>query len=347
MPPFPALGAVSVLVFVVLASAVATFAAIPPMMPLLRRYALARPNARSSHKAPTPQGGGMAVIGVCAVGLALVLAFAPGMPDAERLSLSVLLAGTLVLAVLGGVDDLRPLPALPRLLVQLASVAAVVWSLPSGERLLPDFVPVVAERAVLTVALLWFVNLTNFMDGLDWITVAGFAPLSLALAMLAAAGAAGVAAGLIGALLLGGLLGFAPFNRPTARLFLGDVGSLPLGLLAGYALIRLGGEGHLVPAIILPLAMVTDATLTLLRRMAAGERFWDAHRSHFYQRATANGLGVMDVVTRAALVNLTLAATAGILVLVPTPARLALGCVVAVASVAALLSDFNRPRANS
>lgn len=346
MPPFPALGAFSVLAFVVLASAAATFAAIPPMMPLLRRYALARPNARSSHKAPTPQGGGMAVIGVCAAGLGLLLALAPGIPDAERLSLSLLLAGTLVLAVLGGVDDLRPLPALPRLLVQLATVAAVVWALPPDARLLPDLVPVVAERAILAVALLWFVNLTNFMDGLDWITVAGFAPLCLALALLAAAGAAGVAAGLIGALLLGGLLGFAPFNRPTARLFLGDVGSLPLGLMAGYALIRLGGEGHLVPALILPLAMVTDATLTLIRRIAAGERFWDAHRSHFYQRATVNGLGVMDVVTRAALVNVTLAATAGILAVAPTPARLALGCVVAVASVAALLSDFSRPRTN-
>jgi UDP-N-acetylmuramyl pentapeptide phosphotransferase/UDP-N-acetylglucosamine-1-phosphate transferase len=143
----------------------------------------------------------------------------------------------------------------------------------------------------------------------------------------------------------GGLLGFAPWNRPVARLFLGDVGSLPVGLLAGYGLIRLAAEGHLIPALILPLYYLADATITLLRRLRAGERVWDAHRSHFYQRATTNGYRVIEVVTRIGLVDLVLAVTGALLTLAPTPGRLALGLVVAVCCVASLLVSFNRPRA--
>ena len=89
--------------------------------------------------------------------------------------------------------------------------------------------------------------------------------------------------------LLGALIGFAPFNRPVARLFLGDVGSLPLGLVAGWLLALLADKGHLAAALLLPLYYLADATITLLRRLARGERVWQAHRTHFYQRATDNG----------------------------------------------------------
>jgi UDP-N-acetylmuramyl pentapeptide phosphotransferase/UDP-N-acetylglucosamine-1-phosphate transferase len=112
--------------------------------------------------------------------------------------------------------------------------------------------------------------------------------------------------------LAGALLGFAPFNRPVARLFLGDVGSLPIGLLSGWCLLELACRQHVAAALLLPLYYLADATITLFRRVAAGERFWDAHRSHFYQRATDNGWSVKQVVTRVFLLNLLLAGLAAI-----------------------------------
>src|SRR3954449_10438662 len=89
------------------------------------------------------------------------------------------------------------------------------------------------------------------------------------------------------------MLGFAPFNKPVARLFLGDVGSLPIGLLVGWMLLRLAGAGALPAALLLPLYYLADATLTLGKRLARGERVWQAHRTHFYQQANENGDSVM------------------------------------------------------
>src|SRR5260221_13451272 len=97
--------------------------------------------------------------------------------------------------------------------------------------------------------------------------------------------------------LAGALLGFAPFNRPVARLCLGDVGCLPIGLLTVWCLLELASRHHFAAAMLLPLYYLADATITLFRRILNGERFWDAHRSHFYQRATDNGLSVRQVVS--------------------------------------------------
>ena len=97
---------------------------------------------------------------------------------------------------------------------------------------------------------------------------------------------------LVALALCGAMIGFAPFNRPVARLFLGDVGSLPIGLLLGWLLVVLAGSGHFAAALLLPLYYLADATITLLRRLANGEPVWQAHRSHFYQRAMDNGFSV-------------------------------------------------------
>ena len=105
------------------------------------------------------------------------------------------------------------------------------------------------------------------------------------------------------AALFGAMLGFAPFNRPVAKIFLGDVGSLPIGLLAGWCLLQLACHQHLAAALLLPLYYLADATVTLLRRMARREPFWAAHRTHFYQRATDNGFSVSRVVSEVFALN--------------------------------------------
>ena len=110
--------------------------------------------------------------------------------------------------------------------------------------------------------------------------------------------------------LCGALLGFAPFNKPVARLFLGDVGSLPIGLLVGWMLLQLAGTGALAAAILLPLYYLMDATITLLRRLARREKVWEAHRSHFYQKATDNGFSALEVSAHVFGLNLALAGLA-------------------------------------
>ena len=106
------------------------------------------------------------------------------------------------------------------------------------------------------------------------------------------------------------MLGFAPFNRPVARVFLGDVGSLPIGLLLGWCLLQLAWRQQFAAALLLPLYYLLDATVTLLRRLARREPFWAAHRSHFYQRATDNGFTVWRVVGEVFALNVLLAALA-------------------------------------
>jgi UDP-N-acetylmuramyl pentapeptide phosphotransferase/UDP-N-acetylglucosamine-1-phosphate transferase len=110
--------------------------------------------------------------------------------------------------------------------------------------------------------------------------------------------------------LCGALIGFAPFNRPVALVFLGDVGSLPIGLLVGWLLVLLAGDGKLAAALILPLYYLADATLTLIRRIVRGERFWQGHRTHFYQRATDGGYSVPEIVARVFAINIGLVALA-------------------------------------
>jgi UDP-N-acetylmuramyl pentapeptide phosphotransferase/UDP-N-acetylglucosamine-1-phosphate transferase len=106
------------------------------------------------------------------------------------------------------------------------------------------------------------------------------------------------------------MVGFAPFNRPVAKVFLGDVGSLPIGLLLGWCLLQLAHNQQIVAALLLALYYLSDATVTLLRRLARGEPFWVAHRSHFYQRATDNGFTVLRVVSEIFALNIALAVLA-------------------------------------
>jgi UDP-N-acetylmuramyl pentapeptide phosphotransferase/UDP-N-acetylglucosamine-1-phosphate transferase len=154
------------------------------------------------------------------------------------------------------------------------------------------------------------VNLVNFMDGLDWMTVAEVVPITGAMIVLGSFGEFPTSATIVAAALCGAVVGFAPFNRPVAKIFLGDVGSLPIGLLLGWCLLQLAYHQQLAAALLLPLYYLSDATVTLLRRLARREPFWAAHRSHFYQRATDNGFTVLRVVSEVFALNVGLAVLA-------------------------------------
>ena len=283
-------------------AAAASFALLLLFRPLFKRYAMAHPNARSSHRIPTPQGAG---IGVVAATIGTVVGVSVLQDGVSGTSLWLVLAATVFIAIVGACDDISPIPVLPRLLLQAVGVAVVLASLPSAMRIVPSL-PFWLERPLLAFAMLWFVNLVNFMDGIDWMTVAEVVPVTSALIVIGALGALSTSEIVLALALCGAVAGFAPFNRPVAKLFLGDVGSLAIGLILAWLLLGLAARGHLVAALLLPLYYFADATITLLRRVARGETFWQAHRTHFYQRATERGLTVTAIVGRVFAANLAL-----------------------------------------
>jgi len=236
-------------------------------------FALDEPNARSMHSRPIPRSGGIAVLS----GSALALAF-----GAAPLWLPLSLG--LALAAVSLTDDLRGVPTALRLSLHVAAAAVLVWFV------LSPMHP--AAIAVLVVAVAWITNAYNFMDGSDGLAggmgtigfgayagaalLAGHAPLAAAGIALAAACA-----------------GFLLYNFHPARVFLGDVGSIPLGFLA--AGLGLQGWRDTVWPLWFPVLVfgpfIGDATLTLLKRLARRERVWWAHRDHYYQRIARMGLG--------------------------------------------------------
>jgi UDP-N-acetylmuramyl pentapeptide phosphotransferase/UDP-N-acetylglucosamine-1-phosphate transferase len=283
------------------------------LRPWLARFAMVQPNTRSSHHKPTPQGGGIAVV------VATLLVAWAGVTLSSNLlpyqggQLLAVSGATALLAVVGALDDIHSLPAAARLAMQCIAVGAVITALPPEVRVIPH-VPWGIERAGLFLVGVWFVNLVNFMDGIDWMTVAEAVPVTGAILVLGLAGVVAPLPALLAAALLGAIIGFAPFNKPVARIFLGDVGSLPVGLLLGWLLLQLAAAGHLAAALLLSLYYLADATITLVQRIARAETIWQAHRTHFYQRATDRGLSVTNVVARVFVVNLLLAGLAFITV---------------------------------
>jgi UDP-N-acetylmuramyl pentapeptide phosphotransferase/UDP-N-acetylglucosamine-1-phosphate transferase len=186
----------------------------------------------------------------------------------------------------------------------------------------------------------------NFMDGIDWMTVAEVVPITAALAAFGLAGFLPPAATIVSIALCGAMIGFAPFNRPVASLFLGDVGSLPIGLLLFWLLALLAGGGHLIAAILLPLYYLADTTITLLRRLAKGESVLTAHRGHYYQLALDQGYCVNEIVGRVFLTNIALAGLAAFTIYAAAMAQI-LALIIGALLVGCLLwslNDRNAPR---
>lgn len=240
------------------------------LSPAVRERFLDRPNARSLHVQPTPRAGGLGLLaGIAATWWAL-----PGLRPIGLLALG--------LAAVSILDDLRGLPQGLRFLAHaLAAVAAVLLGL--------DGAPV-AWQAAVAFAIVWMTNLYNFMDGANGLAggmaVAGFGAYAVAASL---AGEPDLALGC--ACIAAAALGFLRFNFHPARIFMGDVGSIPLGFLAaatGLAGWTIGVWPWWFPSVVFS-PFVVDATVTLLRRMLRGERFWEAHRSHYYQRLILMG----------------------------------------------------------
>lgn len=257
---------------------------------VIRRYALARslmdiPNARSSHTVPTPRGGGVAI--VLTFLPALLALWQQGWATGSQV-LALGGAGLLV-AIVGFVDDHGHIPARWRLLGHFAAALGLLIGLGGAPSLTVAGIPVHSAwllLPLLAVYLVWLLNLYNFMDGIDGI--AGLEALSVCAAMCVVYAMGGHSQAMAAPLLLAAaVLGFLVWNFPPAKIFMGDAGSGFLGLtLGGLSLQGAWLDGHYFWAWVIVLGVfIVDATVTLLRRLLAGEKVYEAHRSHAYQHA--------------------------------------------------------------
>ncbi len=236
---------------------------------------LDRPNPRSLHAHPVPRTGGLGImLGVLAAALWLGPA-----------SYVAVLALAFALAIFSVIDDVKGLPVFARLLAHLAAAAAFV------ALYAPEGFPLLGALAGI-VAVAWMTNLYNFMDGSDGLAggmaVFGFGAYGFAAWLGGDAALAG-----LGLAIAAAALAFLVFNFHPARIFMGDGGSIPLGFAAA----ALGLLGHwrglwpLAFPVLVFSPFIVDASVTLARRLARGERVWQAHRSHYYQRLVRMGLG--------------------------------------------------------
>lgn len=300
------------------------------------RYALWRglldaPGQRRSHVVATPRGGGLGLL-LAALPI-LAWAWWVATPWLAPWDAVAMMAALLMLMLVGWLDDHRNLPALPRFVLYLLASAllacVVVHDLPGWSPLLR-----VLAGLGLVLATGWSINAHNFMDGIDGLLgtqmLFYFAALGSLAWYLQAGGVVLSCAGLSAA-----CIGFLFYNRPPARIFMGDVGSVALGWLVAAlaALLWRHQPTSVWPALILSSAFIIDASLTLLRRMLRGRRWYTAHREHAYQWLVRSGFSHGQVTLLYLAWNMLLAlplAVAALLWPRLAPGLLALACMVGV-----------------
>ena len=254
----------------------------------MRRYALAKrmldvPNARSSHAVSTPRGGGVAI----AISFAVV--FSIVVPGQSRDLILVLVPAVLFVAAIGFLDDIRDVRASLRIVVHIGALAWAVFWLEDGALAPTLFGYSLTDwplQLMVVFVLVWLLNLFNFMDGIDGIAASEAVFVACSGAIVAAVSGQ-TAIALAFALMGAAVLGFLPWNWPPAKIFMGDVGSGFLGAVVGilsYAATLADSSTLWVWPILLAVFM-TDATITLGRRFLRGERWYEPHRTHAYQRA--------------------------------------------------------------
>lgn len=294
------------------------------------REIVAEENHRSMHKGRVPVGGGLPLI---AAALLVASLFWPLEDLARTLWFSLAL-----LALVSWADDRKTLNPVVRLAAHLTASFAAVLSLPPDALVFQGALPFVLDRLVAALAVAWFINLYNFMDGIDGLAGSETAAIAGGYAAIVyAVGAHSTPLYGLSLAVLGGSIGFLVWNWSPAKIFMGDVGSVPLGFLMAVLMLDLAVHHSFAAALILPLYFAADATITLLKRLLSGAKPWDAHRTHFYQRAAMQVGSHTRVVISIIAGNLALLIAAGLALTAPFFALL-----LALAATGALLVALER-----
>ena len=286
---------------------------------VFRRFALARgildvPVARSSHLAATPRGGGVAIVVTTVIAM-ILLAAGGALP---RTQVFGLLGGGVLVALIGFLDDMRHVPATWRLAGHFTAAAWVLAWL-GGLPPLPQLsflrgLPWMAQ-VLGALYIVWTLNLMKFMDGIDGIAGTEAVTVCLGGVLLYVLSAPSSPELVVTLVLAAAASGFLIWNWPPARIFMGDVGSGFLGLMLAGLSLQAGWVNAALfwSWVILLGVFVVDATLTLVRRVVCGQRFYEAHRTHAYQHAALRW-GHRPVTLAIAAINLLWLLPIGVLV---------------------------------
>jgi Fuc2NAc and GlcNAc transferase len=260
----------------VVMAAMASWALLAALIPQLRRRLLDQPNARSSHQQPTPRGGGLAFVLVAAVASGVGLLQGGWAPPIVTPLI------TLPLALIGFLDDRHNLPASWRYGVQLATallllqLSPLVRQLPAA-LLSKGWLVLLSVFVLLLIAVTAVINFTNFMDGLDGL-VAGCMAVTVAAIALTLTAPWPLWS------LVGALLGFLLWNWRPAKVFMGDVGSTFLGAVFAGLVLQAPSWPEALGLLLVATPLLGDACLCVPRRLLAGQRVFEAHRLHLFQR---------------------------------------------------------------
>ena len=254
-----------------------------------------KPNFRSNHKKPVALGGGIIIIP-----LIIIFSFL----NNYIWNLNILIS-ILILFFISMWDDLKNIKPLPRLFFHFLAVTIyVIFYLYS--QIDNDFIDnkniLFIFSVFLIFGIVWFINAFNFMDGINGIT--SVQVISICLSLLALDYYINNEINILAFSVLIVTLVFCYFNWTPASIFLGDAGSIPLGFIMFLLLIDYALNGMWVISTILPLYYLMDTSITLIKRVYRRQRFWEAHKEHFYQQAIKNGFSHSSVSLKLLIVNI-------------------------------------------
>ncbi len=300
--------------YIILISSVLLFASLFTLGAylLMKKLAvMAEPEERSNHNQPTITGVGFGFIIAILSFLTVVNASA------------AVIIGAIVLLVISIMDDRRPMDVAKRFGFQLIAVILALHVFNGG--VFQGILPVWLDMALTIPLWLWFINLFNFMDGIDEISVVETVSVTGGIVLLTFMFSAMPQPVEIDALVIGlGAAAFYPWNKHPATCFMGDSGSVPLGYLLGYVLLGLAASGQWAVALILPAYYLCDATLTLVKRAVRKEPILKAHSQHFYQQAVRSGRSHAWVARHVGVLNVGLIILAGLALYLPQQAPIAI-----------------------
>ena len=284
------------LVFLGLGVFIVTVALVPLAAHVLnKRGLLDHPIDRSSHELPTPRGAGLVIMPMIFAVWGFLFWRGDYTWPTAAVDWSILLCG-IFLCACTWIDDHKVdgLRVRTRLLIQFIAVIIplYMWPAEGGGRLFPETMPLLVERILMALAWVWFMNLYNFIDGINGIAAMHTVSICGGLLIYCFFSNASVPAGYEALVVvpLAAAAGFYLWNgRRKALIFLGDVGSIGLGYVLAWLLFVFAARGYFVPAAIVAFMCSYDPTITLLKRAWQKKKIWQGHREFFFHRATVKG----------------------------------------------------------
>jgi len=311
-------------------------------VPVLRRIlaskgVLDNPNARSSHSIPTPRGGGIAIVLAIIAGNTILWLGGDGIPH-SIMTISAFACG---LGLISWADDVWGVSAALRFICQIITVGCALYLDPGIATNALPFLPIWGAVLIVGAGWIWFINLYNFMDGIDGMTGTETVSICGGFILLSLTGT--LTSDIVPPLAVIGVaaIGFLYWNWSPAKIFMGDVGSIPLGFLLGWFILNAFGDGAWLAALIIPGYFLADSTITLLKRACRGAPVWKAHREHFYQMPISFGVPHDRIMLRIIGANILLIVGAVWL----TPIYSWLGIIIAIATISGVLWSLSRLRA--